>query len=199
MSNAIYESVTARILECLNKGVVPWRKAWGVTAPRNLASQHVYRGINQILLSCTAFSSPYWVTFKQAKELGGSIKRGEHGTPIVFWRIFDDEDSDERRFVLRRFTVFNTEQTERLIAPKLAEPKAFETDQRSVMVAGELATCQPSIRSICRNVRHSVRCPSTTRHSFTNWFTRLVLLAAWRGRASLIHRRSPRMTTASRN
>src|SRR5690242_2567472 len=59
MSNAeIYASVTARILDCLSKGVVPWRKPWGVAAPRNLSSHHVYRGVNQILLSCTAFSSP---------------------------------------------------------------------------------------------------------------------------------------------
>ena len=125
----IYQSVTARILECLDKGVVPWRKPWAVHAPSNLASGHVYRGINPILLSCNAFSSPYWVTFKQAKALGGTVKRGERGTPIVFWKIIEREQpkngEDDRYFVLQKFTVFNTEQTEGIYVPK-AQPRGFD-------------------------------------------------------------------------
>lgn len=130
MSNAeIYESVTMRILDCLDKGVVPWRKPWGVAAPRNLSSGHVYRGINQVLLSCAAFGSPYWMTFKQARALGGSIKRGEKGTPIVFWKVYEHEKANgdtDTRFVLRRFFVFNAEQTEGIYIPKLQEPRAID-------------------------------------------------------------------------
>lgn len=125
----VYESVTLRILECLGRGVVPWRKPWGVAAPRNLSSGHVYRGVNQILLSCAAFSSPYWVTFKQARMLGGSVKRGERGTPIVFWKVYENEKRNgdtEKRFVLRHFTVFNSEQTEGIYVPKLEAPKAVD-------------------------------------------------------------------------
>lgn len=125
----VYESVTLRILECLDKGVVPWRKPWGVAAPRNLSSGHVYRGVNQILLSCAAFSSPYWMTFKQARMLGGSVKRGERGTPIVFWKVYESEKRNgdtEKRFVLRHFTVFNSEQTEGIYVPKLEAPKAVD-------------------------------------------------------------------------
>ncbi|MFO0737574.1 MAG: ArdC-like ssDNA-binding domain-containing protein [Labilithrix sp.] len=122
MSNAdIYQSVTVRILECLDKGVVPWRKPWAVMAPRNLASGHVYRGINTILLACAGFDSPYWLTLKQANDLGGRIKRGERGTPIVFWKVVErpnakDED-DDRFFLLKRFTVFNVAQTEGIEVP----------------------------------------------------------------------------------
>jgi len=125
----VYESVTLRILECLDKGVVPWRKPWAVAAPRNLSSGHVYRGVNQILLSCAAFSSPYWMTFKQARMLGGSVKRGERGTPIVFWKVYENEKRNgdiEKRFVLRHFTVFNAEQTEGIYIPKLEAPKAVD-------------------------------------------------------------------------
>lgn len=125
----VYESVTLRILECLDKGVVPWRKPWGVAAPRNLSSGHVYRGVNQILLSSAAFSSPYWVTFKQARMLGGSVKRGERGTPIVFWKVYENEKRNgdiDKRFVLRHFTVFNAEQTEGIYIPKLEAPKAVD-------------------------------------------------------------------------
>jgi antirestriction protein ArdC len=125
----IYESVTMRILECLGKGVVPWRKPWGVAAPRNLSSGHVYRGINQILLCCGAFSSPYWLTLKQANDLGGRIKLGARGTPIVFWRVYEKETRSgeiDKRFVLKRFTVFNAEQTEGIYIPKLQEPRAID-------------------------------------------------------------------------
>jgi antirestriction protein ArdC len=143
MSNAeIYESVTARILDCLNDGVVPWRKPWGVAAPRNLSSGHVYKGINQILLSCTAFASPYWVTYKQARSLGGNIKRGERGTPIIFWKVYEDEKDNgdiDKRFVLRRFTVFNAEQSEGIYIPKLEEPTPFDAleDCEKVVVGYE--------------------------------------------------------------
>jgi antirestriction protein ArdC len=124
----IYEGVTDRILECLNNGVVPWRKPWAVSSHRNLSSGHVYEGINQILLSCTAFSSPYWVTINQANQLGGKIKRGERGTPIVFWKVYEKETRSgetDKRFVLKRFTVFNAEQAEGIYFPTLEEPKTF--------------------------------------------------------------------------
>ncbi len=125
----IYQSVTARILDCLDKGVVPWKKPWAVQAPRNLSSGHVYRGINPILLSCNAFSSPYWMTYKQAKALGGHVKSGERGTPIVFWKVVERENAkdeeDDRYFLLQRFYVFNTEQTEGIYVPKV-EARTFD-------------------------------------------------------------------------
>ncbi len=162
-NSEIYQSVTARILECLDKGVVPWRKPWATQAPRNLSSGHVYRGINPILLSCNAFSSPYWVTFKQAKALGGTVKRGEHGTPIVFWKVIDGENAkegeDDRYFILQKFTVFNTEQTEGIYVPK-AEPKSFDPiaecekvihayqDPPSILQMGGQACYMPSLDRI---------------------------------------------------
>jgi len=124
----IYEGVTDRILECLNNGVVPWRQPWAISSPRNLSSGHVYKGINQILLSCTAFSSPYWLTFNQARQLGGKIKLGARGTPIVFWKVYEKETRSgeiDKRFVLKRFTVFNAEQTDGICVPRLEEPKTF--------------------------------------------------------------------------
>ncbi len=121
MSKQIYQIVTDRILALLQQGVVPWTLPWKVNGilvpPSNLVSRRPYRGINTFLLTAQRFGSPHWLTFKQALDHGGNVRRGERGTPIVFWRIDqkDSEDSDgeeHRRFLLRYYTVFNLEQCE---------------------------------------------------------------------------------------
>lgn len=81
-----YEIITNRILTQMEKGTVPWHKPWKGGAegrPKNLLSQKEYRGMNSMLLACCGYDSPYWLTFKQAKEIGGHVKEGEHGVPII--------------------------------------------------------------------------------------------------------------------
>lgn len=87
MSQQIYQLVTDRVLALLHQGVVPWKKSWKtkggpVLPPSNLVSRRPYRGINVFLLIAQGFGSPYWLTFKQAQERGGHVRRGERGTPI---------------------------------------------------------------------------------------------------------------------
>lgn len=73
-----YEIVTERIINLLEQGVIPWRRPWSAAGtPRNLVSQKVYRGVNFFLLSATKYVSPYWLTLRQANELGGSVRKGE--------------------------------------------------------------------------------------------------------------------------
>jgi antirestriction protein ArdC len=117
----VYEIITARILESLTKGVVPWRKPWSVETPRNLVSGREYRGVNVLLLQASPFESSYWLTFKQAKDLGGIVKRGERGCPVVFWKVTEKEETNgtiSKGFLLRYFTVFNIQQTEGIEAPE---------------------------------------------------------------------------------
>ncbi len=129
----VYDVVTARIMELLDKGIVPWRKPWrGGRAgmPKNLASGKGYRGINTFLLHCASMSagydSPYWLTYKQAQERGGNVRKGEHGMPVVFWNWVEKEKTDaagnaytEGIPFLRYYTVFNVEQCEGIDYPKL--------------------------------------------------------------------------------
>ena len=65
----VYEVITARIIETLEAGTVPWRKPWTDAGglPRNLTTDRPYRGINTFLLSSLKYASPYFLTFKQAK------------------------------------------------------------------------------------------------------------------------------------
>jgi len=120
----VYSIVTEKIVNLLQSGVVPWRRPWTSTGlPRNLITKKPYRGINYFLLSASKFVSPFWLTMRQANELGGSIRKGEESTIVTFWKIddakqdeteeLDAEPKDEksrRRFVLRFYRVWNLEQ-----------------------------------------------------------------------------------------
>ncbi|PLX42438.1 MAG: hypothetical protein C0608_02990, partial [Deltaproteobacteria bacterium] len=78
----VYERVTARIMEILETGTIPWKKPWiSSEGAKNLITKKSYRGINQFLLNCSPYGSPYWLTFKQALQKGGKVRKGEKSTP----------------------------------------------------------------------------------------------------------------------
>ena len=115
----IYAMVTDTIIDLHESGVVRWRRPWTSTGlPRNLVSEKPYRGVNVFLLSASQYVSPYWLTMRQANELGGHIRKGEESTAIVFWKIdgakqnTEDLEAEEteqekrRRFLLRFYRVW---------------------------------------------------------------------------------------------
>ena len=79
----VFQVVTDRILNQLQKGVIPWRRTWSSNGPTSYQTNKEYQGINALILQDT-FKSPYWITFRQCQKLGGSIRAREHGSPIVF-------------------------------------------------------------------------------------------------------------------
>ncbi|MGN7457421.1 ArdC family protein [Paenibacillus pasadenensis] len=104
MSDKIYQLVTERILVLLERGVVPWEKPWRSGRAVNWKTQKPYRGINTILLEPGEYA-----TFKQVREAGGSVKKGEKGWPIVFWTFLErerEEQEPEKIPFLRHYTVF---------------------------------------------------------------------------------------------
>ena len=123
----VYEIITERILEQLEAGTVPWRKTWRTKGgfPRNLKSGKAYRGINVFLLSMLGYENPHFVTFKQAKEMGGSIKKGEQGSPVVFWKWPTQEEKEaegkEAFPIVRYYKVWNIAQTEGITHKRLTE------------------------------------------------------------------------------
>ena len=136
----IYSRITDRIVADLERGVRPWLKPWNaehaacrITRPLR-HNGTPYKGINVIMLWSAAvargFSSPSWMTFKQAIELGGHVRKGETGELVVYAdRITrsetDDkgEETDREIPFLKGYTVFNVEQCEGLPARYLAEPE----------------------------------------------------------------------------
>ena len=92
----IYAIVTDKIINLLEQGVVPWRRPWtSAGLPRNLVSKKPYRGINHFLLSASKYVSPFWLTMRQANELGGHVRKGEESTIVVFWKVEDSKQSTE--------------------------------------------------------------------------------------------------------
>lgn len=127
----VYEIITDKIVSAIeSSGVLPWKKPWktyqGEDAfAKNLVSRKPYRGVNAFLLGMMPYSSPYWVTYKQALGLGGQVGKGEKGMPIVFWNKDDVEDEStgktKSRTYLRYYTVFNVEQCDNVTAPAVVE------------------------------------------------------------------------------
>lgn len=123
----IYRRITTKIIADLKQGVRPWTKPWttgGWTAEVSRPLRHngqPYTGINALLLWSEAiargFASPRWMTFRQAIELGGAVRRGETGTTVVFASSFIRAETTETGAEIERdipflktYTVFNTDQ-----------------------------------------------------------------------------------------
>jgi len=82
-----YEIITNRIIEQLEKNVIPWRKPWQGGIPVNYITQKPYNGINLLLL-------PYggeWLSFKQVQEVGGKVQKGEKSSMVVFFKMLEKQ------------------------------------------------------------------------------------------------------------
>ena len=83
MANKVYDYVTERIIEQLETGTIPWSKPWQGGDPINYVSRKPYRGVNRFLLP----KGGEYMTFNQAKKLGGKVKKGSKSNMIVFWKL----------------------------------------------------------------------------------------------------------------
>ena len=82
----------------------------------NAVSKKAYRGVNILLLMSQNYTDNRWVSYNQAGELGGNVKKGEKSTIITFWKINKTEKEDEKGEMvtktipmLRYYRVFNVE------------------------------------------------------------------------------------------
>jgi len=126
MQRDIYAEVTGRIVQELERGAAPWVRPWSPTAgqnvPQNAVTNRPYSGCNVILLWLArnrGWATPRFLTYKQAIEVGGNVRKGEHGTKVYFVKqlqITDGDGEADARLVpmLREYTVFNVDQCEKL-------------------------------------------------------------------------------------
>lgn len=135
----IYTRVTTRILAELEQGVRPWMKPWSVEHAAGRITRPLrhngipYRGVNVLLLwgeaMAKGYAAPLWMTYKQSQELGAQVRKGEHGSLVVFAdRFTKTETNDQGEAVehaipfMKGYTVFNVEQIDGLPAHFYAQP-----------------------------------------------------------------------------
>ena len=112
-----YGVLAQKIFDALEHGNVPWHKPWLCGPPRSLSTGKVYRGFNQLLLGFlnNEHSTPFWGTFQQLNDLGGTVRKGEHSTPVSFWKELEFPDATasdgSKKFLMcRYYRAFNASQ-----------------------------------------------------------------------------------------
>lgn len=130
----IYQEVTDKIVTAIEAGTMPWLRPWrdgkstGIAMPYNAATGRPYNGMNVLILGMSPYSDYGWLTYKQASELGGNVRKGEKGTLVIFWKFLrvEDRDTKEQKTIpmVRGYTVFNVSQCEGLDEKKLKRPAA---------------------------------------------------------------------------
>lgn len=136
MKNNVYQMITNRILEQLEKGVIPWRKDW-----RDAAVSHAtgkgYRGINALILDRPG----EYATFAQIKKEGGSVKKGAHGYPVVYYSMITitDDDGDDKKipWPTKYYTVFHLDDCEGVDSNQQQENKTIATDDDAEAVIAD--------------------------------------------------------------
>lgn len=139
----IRKQITDQIIDALEQGTLPWRCPWDRTQtlniPVNLSTGRDYHGFNVVFLWCCqlrqCYSTGHWLTYRQAQELGGQVRKNEHSSPAIFYKAFEKETGDvddngdavtEQIRVLRHFKVFNLDQIDDLEAPDPRPRFGFE-------------------------------------------------------------------------
>jgi antirestriction protein ArdC len=134
----VYQEVTDTILAEIEKGTPPWRQPWsggGVAALPQKWNGEDYSGINVVLLWATAaargFASSRWMTFRQAKELGGAVRKGEKSSTSIKYGTFERENAEsglpEQVPFARAYRVFNADQIDGLSSEFYAQPEPVRT------------------------------------------------------------------------
>ena len=136
----VHQAITDQIIEAMEQARATGRRLWDAqpSLPLNLATGKPYSGINVLMLWSAGLShgytSPYWLTYKQAADRGGQVRKGEHGTACVFYKPWESTDTNAdtgeteivKGAVLKSFRVFNLDQIDGIEAPTPAPREAFQ-------------------------------------------------------------------------
>jgi antirestriction protein ArdC len=139
----VYQLITDRFITALEGGTIPWRKPWNEQhgAPRNYVTGRAYTGVNAFLLHYSS-DVPFFLTFKQTLELGGHIRKGAHGFPVVYFQVSakknEQTQEEERRFILKKYTVFSVQDVEgvELKLPELTPATHTPVEAAEAIVKG---------------------------------------------------------------
>lgn len=158
-SNVVRDRLVEEFVKALNQDEIPWRAMWTSQRAYNATTGKSYRGVNALWLAYQAqeknFSDPRWCTYKQCQDNGWQVRKGEKGTHVEFWSIYDtkakktitiaeankivssdEERKDDMRVTARLYTVFNAAQIDGI--PELQQQTAVNIEsirgQRDILL-----------------------------------------------------------------
>ncbi|MEQ5117372.1 ArdC family protein [Morganella morganii] len=201
----MYQTVTDNIIRALEAGVkpwvCPWTGSWAASGlPANFSTGTAYSGINIMLLWSSAaelgYTDPRWLTYKQAAEQGGQVRKGEHGTTIIYYKMLEKENEageTEHIPMLKTFTVFNVQQIDNLAVEYAALPAAsFEPIEKAeaLTVRSGAKITEKGIQAFYRPSTDEIYLPERFRfnNSADFYATQLHELIHWTGAKSRLNR-----------
>ena len=154
----VHEIITQRIVKRIEEGTAPWQQQWMCAdMPANLVTKREYSGVN-CFLAFNPYASRWYLTLKQANALGATIKKGEHGHIVVFWQMKERTDlktkEKKKSFLLKYYTVFNTEQCEGIPAdkiPPVASPRVIDAAAEVIAAVKDWAPSAPKVTRMNTN------------------------------------------------
>jgi len=190
----LYQQITDRFIAALEAGTRPWVCDWLRYGEPLRSTGQSYRGINRLMLSmigaASGYENPYWMTFKQALDLGGAVRKGEKASQIVFFKRLEIGDRDgagdgetgdeERRFVplLRAYHVFNVDQIDGLPEGKflpqtnaqLPAKQRDELAESALRATGAVIAEDGGHRAFYRSSTDSIHLPAFDRFKSTSGY-----------------------------
>ena len=148
----VYDVITETIIKKLESGTIPWQRVYqGIQwPPMNFKSKKMYKGINLLLLGMTGHRSPYWLTYKQSKDLGGQVKKGSKGHKILFAKMttYTDADGNEQDKAIYKYSnVFNVDDIDDIECPYMDQ---YDIEQREVTY---IENCETAIKQMVDSKR----------------------------------------------
>ena len=162
----VYEMVTKLIIEKLEAGVIPWKMPWKTSGgmPQNLVSKKLYRGFNFVFLISLGYDQPFFLSFKQAQDLGAHVKKGAKSIPVVFWKMLKRENAmgtEDKIPMLRYYKVFHISDVEGIDISKLPQLQSHDHDFNPVQACENLMDAWKDKPQIITGKHQASYSPST--------------------------------------
>ena len=195
----IYEEITNQIIEAMEAGKTEgsqlWEQSTSNRIPANFQTNKFYSGINVLLLWSAAkkanFTTNYWLTYKQAVEIGGQVRKGEKSVKCIYYKTLEKSETNKQTGeiektnipMLKAFSVFNIDQIDGLEMPQIMTPNPFEAiecadrilerSQATIKLGGNQAFYRRSEDAIYLPLREQFTKPENfyhvALHELTNW------------------------------
>ncbi|MHB1527833.1 MAG: ArdC family protein [Acidiferrobacteraceae bacterium] len=184
----IHQQITDQIIAAMEQAQGTGKRLWDAqpSLPLNLSSGKPYQGINVLILWCSSlrhgYTSPYWLTYKQAADMGGQVRKGEHGELCVFYKPWEQtsaagETETKKGAVLKSFRVFNLDQITGIEAPAVAERPAFVAlqDAERILSASQAQIHMGGTQAFYRRTDDTIHLPERERFTSPEAFYSVAL------------------------